>query len=324
MQKGFICRLFAVALALSASLLSAAPEYLYVAATNVRMRDTAATSGKIVATLPIGTWCKVIAESDKSETLLGKTAHWYQVNTEDRQDGWIFGGLAQVTDSSERFSAAIQIINTQLAALNSKSVEDLTQTLAFAEKIKELASHSLEKALLETAFLRTLSRIYEELSKAGKGSDNKHPAIKNYHDLCYYHESAGQHFVKAKAFWDLAEKYSDIEEIAEDIAWLAARQPMPGETEGDPDMMIYFYENSYGRYVESYPAGKHVTEALENAAGILEHAAENLSYYETVEEKAQLKTKLVWFEDLAKLTPESEARKKLLASCKKVYDRLGN
>jgi hypothetical protein len=287
------------------------------------MRDTAATSGKIVATLPIGIWCKVVAESDKDETLLGKTSRWYKVLSEDKQEGWVFGGLALLTSSDDRISAAIQIIDSQTAADN-KSAEDLMQTLDFAEKTKEMASHSLEKAQLETAFLRVLNRIYSALSMAGKGSDSKHPAVKNYPALCYYHEPAGQHFVKADAYWDLAEKYADIVEAAEEIAWQAAKQPLPGESEGDPDMMIYFFENSLGRYVESYPEGKHVSEALETAAGILEHAAENLSYYETSEDKEKLKSKLAWFEDLAKLTPESEARKKIIAGCKKVFDRLGN
>jgi len=323
MQKSLICYLLAVVLVLSTSLLSAAPEYLYVAATNVRMRDTAATSGKIVTTLPIGTWCKVIAESDKSETLLGKTSRWYQVTTGDQQQGWIFGGLTLITSNDDRISGAIQIIDSQVNA-EKKSVEDLMQTLDFAEKTKEMASHSLEKAQLETAFLRVLNRIYSALAMAGKGSDSKHPAVKNHQNLCYYHEPAGQYFVKSDAYWELAEKYSDIVEAAEEIAWQAAKQPLPGESEGDPDMMIYFYENSYGRYVESFPEGTHVAEALDMATGILDHAAESLSYYETAEEKSQLKAKLVWFEDLAKLTPESEARKKLLASCKKVLDRLGN
>jgi uncharacterized protein YgiM (DUF1202 family) len=324
MQRILMCKVLTIILILSAAVLSAAPEYVYVAATNVRIRDTAATTGKITATLPIGTWCKVVAESDKDETLLGKTSRWYKVITDEKQEGWIFGGLTKPAASADRFSAAINIINEQFSDKSNRSVEDLMQTLAFAEKIKELASHSLEKALLETAFLNALNRIFTELSTAGKGGDNKHPAVKNYPTLCYYHEPAGQHFVKAEAYWDLAEKYSDIDRVAEDIAWLAARQPMPGESEGDPDMMIYFFENSFGRYVESYPEGKHILEALEQATGILDYTAENLSYYEAAEDKAQLKSKLVWFEDLAKLTPESEARKKLIASCKKVLDRLGN
>jgi len=323
MRKLLASRILTLALVLSAAMLSAAPEYVYVAATNVRMRDTAATSGKIVATLPIGTWCKVVTESDKNETLLGKTARWYKVMTGDQQEGWIFGGLTLSASKDDRISAAIQIIDTQAKA-EKKSVEDLMQTLDFADKTREMASHSLEKAHLETAFLRMLNRIYNALSMAGKGSDDKHPAVKQYQNLCYYHEPAGQYFVKSDAYWELAEKYSDIVEAAEDIAWQAAKQPLPGESEGDPDMMIYFYENSYGRYVESFPEGNHVAEALDMATGILEHAAENLSYYEAAEEKSQLKTKLAWFEDLAKLTPESEARKKLLASCKKVFDRLGN
>lgn len=307
----------------AAASFAARPEFLHVAATNVRMRDTAATSGKVVATLPIGTWAKIIETSEKTETLLGKTEHWYKVNTENQQQGWIFGGLTMTAAEEDRFATALQIITAQTRAEN-KKIEDLMQTLDFAAKIKELASHSAEKAQLELAFLVVLDRVYSSLSMSEKGADSKHKAIKDYQTLCYYHESAGQHFVKPEVFWELAEKYADITEAAEEIAWAAANQTMPGETEGDPDMMIYAFEKSLGRYIESYPEGKHIPSALENASGILDYISENLSYYENGESKEQLKTKLAWFEDLAKVTPQSTARDKLAASTKKLADRLSH
>ena len=323
MRKLLICKLLLLFVFMLTASFAATPEYVYVAATNVRIRDTSATSGKVVATLPIGTWGKVIEASDKAETLLGKTAPWYKIDTDNQQQGWIFGGLTLATTQDDRFSAAIQIIKAQTSAEN-KSAEDLMQTLEFAERIKEMASHSLEKAQLELAFLVTLDRVYSALSNAGKGSDGKHKAVKGYQNLCYYHESAGQHFVKPETLWELAEKYADIIEAAEEIAWAAASQTLPGETEGDPDMMVYFFEKSFGRYVESYPEGKHVDKALETAIGTLDYIAENLTYYENTEDKANLKKKLVWFEDLTTVTPASEARERLAASIKKLADRLGN
>ena len=323
MRKLMICKLLVLFFfALSVSF-AATPEYVYVSATNVRIRDTASTTGKVVATLPLGTWGKVLAVSDKTETLLGKTSPWYKISTDTQQEGWIFGGLTQVASQDDRFSAALQIIQAQTSA-EKKSAEDLMQTLAFVETIKEMASHSFEKAQLELAFLITLDRVYSALSMAGKGADSKHKAVTAYQNLCYYHESAGQHFVKPEAFWELAEKYADIVDAAEEIAWSAAAQTLPGETEGDPDMMIYFYEKSYGRYIESYPEGKRVEQALEAGAAIVDYIAENLSYYEKPEDKANLKKKLIWFVDLASIKSESNASKKLAVIVNKISDRLGN
>jgi hypothetical protein len=323
MRKLMICKLLLLFLFVLSVSFAATPEYVYVSATNVRIRDTAATSGNVVATLPLGTWGKVLAVSDKTETLLGKTAPWYKISTDTQQEGWIFGGLTQPASQDERFSAALQIVQAQTSA-DKKSAEDLMQTLAFVETIKEMASHSLEKAQLELAFLVTLDRVYSALSMAGKGADSKHKAVASYQNLCYYHEPAGQHFVKPETFWELAEKYADIVEAAEEIAWAAATQTLPGETEGDPDMMIYFYEKSYGRYIESYPEGKHFEQALEAGVGIIDYVAENMSYYEKAEDKANLKKKLIWFVDLASVKPESNASKKMAVSMNKIADRLRN
>ncbi|MBU1106355.1 MAG: SH3 domain-containing protein [Candidatus Riflebacteria bacterium] len=323
MHKSSVCKLILIFIFSAIASFAATPEFLYVAATYVRIRDAAATSGKVVATLPIGTWAKIIEVSDKTETLLGKNEHWYKISTENQQQGWIFGGLTRVTTQENRFEVALQIITAQTKAEN-KNTEDLMQTLDFAVSIKELASHSTEKAQLELAFLETLDRVYSALSTAGKGDDGKHNSVKNYQNLCYYHESAGQYFVKPEAFWELAEEYADIIEAADEIAWAAATQILPGETEGDPDMMIYFFEKSYGRYIESYPEGKHVSTALEKASDIVDYVSKNLSYYESDESKEQLKKKLGWFEDLAGVTPESEARKKLSASIKQLVNGLSH
>lgn len=323
MYKTQICLIFVLLLLLTSASFAAQPDYVYVSATNVRIRDAASTSGKVVATLPIGTWGKVIETSEKTDNLLGKTAHWYKISIDNDQQGWIFGGLTLAATAEDRFSAAIQIIDSQVNTEN-KSLEDLMQTLEFAENVKELASHSLEKAELEMAFLVVLGRVYSSLSMSGKGDITSHKAVKDYKNLCYYHEMAGQYFIQPKTFWDLAEKYADITEASEKIAWAAANQTIGGETEGDLDLMIEAFEMTHGRYIESYPEGKHVAQALGIAAYGIDHISDNLSYYESAEDKEKLKNKLEWFEDLAAITPASESRKKLTASIKKVRDRLGN
>jgi hypothetical protein len=322
MRKYRFIRLLPALLLLTVVSLATQPDYIYVAATNVRIRDQAATSGKIVETLPIGTWGKVLAVSKTSETLLGKTAPWYKINANENE-GWIFGGLTLATNANERFSNALKIISLQLAD-EKKSAADLIQTLEFAARTAEMASHSLEKARLESAIFQLLDRIYTHLATGGEDKSQHPDAIAKYYKFCYYHESAGQCFVKPDTYWELAEKYADILEAGEEIAWRAARQQMPGESEGDPDMMIFFYENGLGRYIESYPEGKNVATALDSARAVLDQVTENLSYYQSSEDKSQLKEKLDWFTDLANITPASEARSRILASIKKLRDRLSN
>ena len=72
MQKHKICGLLTVFILLTAISFAGVPEYVYVAGTFVRIRDKASTTGKIVATIPIGSWGKVLEVSSKPEKLLGK------------------------------------------------------------------------------------------------------------------------------------------------------------------------------------------------------------------------------------------------------------
>lgn len=300
---------------------AAQPDYVYVSANNVRIRDAASTAGAVVATLPIGTWGKVLETSDNAENLLGKTAHWYKISINNDLEGWIFGGLTLAATADERFSAALSVINSQIDT-DKKPLHDLMQTLEFTESVKEMASHSLEKADLDLAFFILLDHIYWTFKVVGKYGEISHKAVNDYKNICYYHENAAQYFVKPEAFWELSEEYADIPEAAEKIAWQAARQILPGETEGEPEAVISVFKATYGRYLESYPEGKYVTQVLEDVVREINYIYENLSDYEKSLDKKSFKKLLVWLEDLVALTPASEARTKLTAGIKKLFDRL--
>lgn len=299
---------------------------LYVAATSVRIRSTPSTSGAIVTTLPLGTWAKILEKSTDKQTLVGKSDHWYKIEVSGKQ-GWIFGGLTALANEEDRFSAALTLIKNRLE-MQDKPIEDQVQLHDFAASVKELASHSADKARLELAHLKTVENVCQRLALDGKGFDTSHSVITANKDMVFLHESAGQHFVAAQAYWQLAEKYSDIPVEADEIAWAAANQPLQGETEGDPVAVLSFFEHSIIAYMNKFPAGRFVENALKSSTEAFGHIKSAITddYFadETYASKKDFIESVKKVEAIAMKTPDSAAKKEFLNSISKLFRHLGN
>jgi len=325
MRKLFLTALFFSLLIFSAAQASETGN-LYVAGTSVRIRSTPSTNGEIVATLPLGSWGKILEKSKEKQNLLGKSDHWYKIEINNKQ-GWIFGGLAVLANEDERFSAATKLIYSRLEMFD-KPLEDHIQLYDFAATVKELASHSSEKARLDLAHLKTIENVCQKLALEGKGFDSSNIVIAANREIVYLHESAGQHFVDAKAYWNLSEKYSDIPGVADEIAWAAANQPLQGETEGDPFAVLSFFEYSIIAYLDKFPSGLFIENALKMSTEAFGHikAAITDDYFadETYGSKKDFIESIKKIEAIAQKASESAAKKEFLNSISELYRRLGN
>lgn len=319
-----------IMIALTSLLYAGDPQFLYVAATHVRIRATPSTTGAVVAVLPIGTWVKPLEKSGQKQSLLGKNDYWYKIAVENNKQGWIFGGLTLAASEEERFSKAIELLKSRLEMVE-KPLEENIQVYEFASTVKDLASHSAEKARLELAFLQAIDKVCESQMRTGlngesKQKDNK--AITENKDMVYFHECAGQHFVEPKAYWDLAEKYSDIPAEADEIAWAAACQTIQGESEGDPSALCARFEIAAGTYIEKYPSGKHLNEAFSRGKEVFDYIAESINneYFgaDGAEDKKAFLESLDKFEVAAAKTPESTERKDYLMAITEVRSKLSN
>ena len=72
------------------------PETAKVTAGPLNLRDEAGLGGGIVGRLSEGEKVIVLGKSDGAETIDGKTAYWYEVETIDKKRGWVFGGYLDV------------------------------------------------------------------------------------------------------------------------------------------------------------------------------------------------------------------------------------
>lgn len=100
-----------------------------------------------------------------------------------------------------------------------------------------------------------------------------------------YSEPAGQWLVRSDRFWSLQKKYQKLA-IAEDIAWAASQNMMPGECEGYINCYVYSMTETEGKYLSLYPNGKHQKEAVGALIGHLENMTEDDATYDKPADEA--------------------------------------
>lgn len=83
-----------------------------------------------------------------------------------------------------------------------------------------------------------------------------------------YSEPAAEYYVRSELFWELHAKYKALP-IAEDIAWTAAQNPLPGECEGYVNCILYVVISTDAKYLSFYPSGKYAKKALQNVIEFL-------------------------------------------------------
>jgi hypothetical protein len=122
-----------------------------------------------------------------------------------------------------------------------------------------------------TEFKRIVD-LQAALSKIPMNRQNREPHkgfLKRNAKLIIYSDPSGEFYVRSKLFWDLQKKYKSLP-IADDIAWAAASNPLPGECEGFVDCNFYIIRSTDGEYLNLYPNGKHSKAALKE---ITDHLA---------------------------------------------------
>lgn len=82
---------------------------------------------------------------------------------------------------------------------------------------------------------------------------------RNQKDLVYS-DPSGEWLVLSKRYWDLQAKYARLP-IADEIAWSAANNPIPGECEGYINCYVYESRRTFGQYLKLYPHGKYARQA---------------------------------------------------------------
>jgi hypothetical protein len=128
----------------------------------------------------------------------------------------------------------------------------------FAQQQDRTSSSEAERSygrLLELKL--TLERIVNE----DYGKEPHKSFLDQNKDDLVFSDPSGEYYVRSERFWALSEKYRSLP-IADRIAWTAAQNPLPGECEGDVLCYLDVTLITSGRYLDRFPNGKFVSEAL--------------------------------------------------------------
>ncbi|HMT09593.1 MAG TPA: hypothetical protein PKA82_16450 [Pyrinomonadaceae bacterium] len=146
---------------------------------------------------------------------------------------------------------------------------------------------------------------------------------KNDKDIVYS-EPSGEWLVRSERYWDLQKKYSKLP-IAQEIAWTAANNTIPGECEGYTNCYVALMRMTEAEYLSLYPKGKYSRKAIDNLIAGFKPIVNDIGPGETYsgpgegEERVELKKALDEISAIVKKTSQPKT-KTLLAQIKKLHD----
>ncbi|MGI8555134.1 MAG: SH3 domain-containing protein [Pyrinomonadaceae bacterium] len=210
--------------------------------------------------------------------VLQKNGAWYKVRFLDdgkTSVGWIPAGSIGNFDAAHKGQNYSQTTNRYYKpdgmdfATSSALYESLTRNQSDFETSGSAADLQLKRLLALRAALKAIP--------AGAKDSTPYKEFLRAHDKeIVYSEPAGEYLVTSNLFWDLHKKYKDTP-LADQIAWAAAQNPLPGECEGYVNCHLFYGRMTNGEYLNLHPTGKNNLEALTNLTNMLEPIVNDLN-----------------------------------------------
>ncbi|HEX8289620.1 MAG TPA: SH3 domain-containing protein [Pyrinomonadaceae bacterium] len=234
---------------------------IIISATSVRIRREPDFAAETIQAARIGEVFSLLEENE----------NWCKVRfgkNDDEASGWISKKLTQRFSKERRGEIYSRVADKYLkqSSLNFGDAAQIFDFLTAAQKdVKDAGD------LADLGYKRVLA-LKAALKGIGFGKQSENPYkdfLEKNKEEVVYNEPAGEWLVRSDLFWELRGKYKNFP-IAEEIAWAAAQNPIPGECEGYVNCYLYLLRSTDGEYLNFYPNGKYSREALKNVTNYLE------------------------------------------------------
>jgi hypothetical protein len=178
-------------------------------------------------------------------------------------------------------AAAVSPAQSDLSAVQAEAVSALrsdvppfTARVSLVDRLRDARARSTGEARDRFAllWLRGLRWLLSAIPMGAEGEEPYRGWLASHASLAVYSEPAGQWLIEPDAIWRLHDEHRSGAS-AEEIAWLAVENGMPGECEGYVPCGAYMLDRLYGEYLRRHPRGAHAAEA---ALGIRESVAQSL------------------------------------------------
>lgn len=242
------------------------PTQAIVTVSSARIRSEPNTSSSEIRRMKLGTLVKVLEENPA----------WYKVETlsSSKQTGWISKQVAGDFDEDKREEIYRQITDRNFKT-DKMAFTDAAELYEFLTRAQNEVKNPLSS---EIGFKRLLAlRSALKAVPFGKGEEKPYgDFLKSNNKIVVYSDPSGEWYVRSELLWDLRKKHSK-ETIAEEIAWAAAQNPLPGECEGYINCYLFVLRETDGEYLTLYPNGKYAEESLKNIQNLIEPIASDLT-----------------------------------------------
>lgn len=232
-------------------------------ASSVRLRANPSDRSAVVATLPLGADLVEHATAVRplTETLDADNRSWVHVRTADGRIGWVLAGLTRQTPAGQRFEAVDDLVRRRLVRPDD-DFATRSELIDFIEREQTKTAEPESAARLALYRLQALQRALEPL---GHGYQPGLERMKSWPrarpDLVVYNEPGGMWMLRHEAIFDQHAKHH-ASTVADDLAWLAVTNGLPGECEGDTGCYLTRDNLLLGEYLRRHPQGAHVDSAL--------------------------------------------------------------
>lgn len=244
------------------------PQIIATAA-GARVRSQASTSSAELQRVKLGTLIKVLEKTSND---------WYRIEISAKPKnvvGWMSGQVADDWDANKKEEIYRRLVDKNYKPTG-LSFLDASELFDFLGKVQNELKTS--KSLPEYGYKQLL--VLKQTLKAipfGKDKENPYKTFLKTNDKSVvYSEPAGEWFVRSNLFWDLRKKYENSP-TAEEIAWSATQNPLPGECEGYVNCYLFLIRSTDAEYLNLYPSGKYSAEALKNIQNQLDPIVDDLA-----------------------------------------------
>jgi len=231
---------------------------IIVTATAVSIRQQPSARSNRLMTVKLGKILLVIEKNGAA----------YRVQYAQGKSGWISAAYAKDFQFANRDE-----IYREIADRYSKNKAlDFAVALEVAEflRIAQASAGTFElQADLSLKRLRVLGSALKTIPSGKSETFPYKSFLKANEKEVVYSEPSGEWYVRSDLFWELHGNFIKLP-TAEEIAWEAARNPMPGECEGYINCNLYQLRATDAEYLNFYPNGKYSKKALQSINNLLD------------------------------------------------------
>lgn len=160
--------------------------------------------------------------------------------------------------------------------------------------------------------LVNLSRSLRKITGNNHDKEPYRSLLKRNDNDIVYSDPSGEWYVRSRRFWDLEKKFHKVA-IADQIAWSAAENPLPGECEGYVPCYLGSIRQTHGEYLKLYPRGRYSKKAVGRMVRSLQYmvddaASRKKNYDGPAEDDAEFAALINALLDILKPVPHAEKK----------------